>query len=75
VPTRHKFRIDLKELIVIPNVAEKLKSPPKTGRRLRPSKDTWCEFHQAFGHNLLNCLALGRQLNELVWDGFLKEYL
>ena len=59
---------------VIPNVADKLKSPPKTGRRLGPSKDTWCEFHQAF-HNLRNCLALGHQFNELVSDGFLKEYL
>ena len=74
-PTRHNFRIDLKELIVIPNVADKLKSPPKTDRRLGPSKETWCEFHQAFGHNLHNCLALGHQLDELVRDGFLKEYL
>jgi len=75
VPTRHKFRIELKEFIVIPNVANKLKLPPTTNRRLGPSKDTWCEFHQAFGHNLRNFLALGHQLNELVRDGFLKEYL
>ena len=73
-PTRHNFRIDLKELIVIPNVADRLKLPPKTDRRLGPSKDTWCEFHQAFGHNLRNCLALGHQLDELVRNGFLKEY-
>ena len=65
VPTRHKFRLNLKELIAIPDVAYKLKPPPKTGRRLGPSKDTWCEFH----------LTLGHQLNELVKAGFLKEYL
>ena len=29
-PTRHSFRVDLKELIAIPNVADRLKSPPKT---------------------------------------------
>ncbi|XP_068503722.1 uncharacterized protein [Phaseolus vulgaris] len=67
--------MDLKEIIVIPNVADRLKSPPKTDRRLGPNKDTWCEFHQAFGHSLRNCLALGYQLDELVRSGFLKEYL
>ena len=58
-PTRHNFRMDLKELIVIPNVADRLKSPQKIDRRLGPNKDTCCEFHQAFGHSLHNCLALG----------------
>ena len=58
-PTRHNFRMNLKELIAIPNVADRLNSPPKTDKRLGPNKDTWCEFHQAFGHNLQNCLALG----------------
>ena len=62
-------------MIAIPNVADRLKSPPKTDKRLGPSKDTWCEFHQAFGHDLRNCLALGFQLDELVRNGFLKEYL
>jgi len=74
-PTRHNFRIDHKELIVIPNMADRLKSPLKTDKRLGPSKDTWCELHQAFGHSLHNCLALGFQLDELVRNGFLKEYL
>jgi len=58
-----------------PQGDDKLKSPPKTDKRLGPSKDTWCEFHQAFGRNLRNCLTLGQQLNELVKDDFLKEYL
>jgi len=74
-PTGHNFLIDLKEFIAISNVADRLKSPPKTGRSLGPNKDTWCEFHQAFGHNLRNCLTLGHQLDELVRNGFLKEYL
>jgi len=67
--------MDLKELISIPNMADRQKSPPKTDKRLGPDKDTWCEFHQAFGHSLRNCLALGYQLDELVRNGFLKEYL
>jgi len=67
--------MDLKELIAIPNMADILKSSPKADKRLGPSKDTWCEFHQAFGHGLRNCLALGFQLDELVRNDFLKEYL
>jgi len=75
VPCRHKFRIALKELIVIPDVANKLKPPPQTEKRLGPSRDTWCEFHKSFGHSLHNCLTLGHQLAGLVNEGFLKEYL
>jgi len=74
-PTRHNFRMDLKELIVIANVADRLKSPSKTDKRLGLNKDTWCEFHQAFGQGLRNCLELGFRLDELVRNGFLKEYL
>jgi len=59
MPCRHKFRIKLKELIAIPDVADKLKPPPKSDKRLGPSRGTWCEFHKAFGHDLQNYLALG----------------
>jgi len=64
-----------KELIAIPNVADKLKFPPKSNKNLGPSKGTWCEFQKAFGHNVRNCIAQGYQLVGLVKDGFLKEYL
>jgi len=33
------------------------------------------EFHQAFGHPIRSCLALGHQLDELVKSGFLNDYL
>ena len=75
LPYRHKFKISLKELIAIPDVADKLKFPPKGDNNLGLSKGTWCEFHKAFEHSLRNCLALGHQLADLVKDGFLKEYL
>ena len=39
------------------------------------NKDSWCEFHEAFGHRINNCLALGHQLDERVKNGFLKDYL
>ena len=42
---------------------------------LGPHKDSWCEFHEAFGHHINNCLALGHQLDELVKNRFLKDYL
>ena len=75
VPPRHDFVVELKDLIAIPNVAERLKVPPKTDKRLGPNKNAWCEFHQAFGHPIRNCLALGHQLDELVKNGLLRDYL
>ncbi|XP_068503585.1 uncharacterized protein [Phaseolus vulgaris] len=59
VPQRHDFMVELKDLIAIPNTAERLKVPPKTEKRLGPSKNFWWEFHQAFSHPICNCLALG----------------
>jgi len=67
--------VELKELIVIPNIAARLKVPTKTDRKMRPNKNAWCEFHQANGHYIRNCLALAHQLDELVNSGFLKDYL
>jgi len=75
VPPRHNFVVELKDLIVVPNIVERLKILVKTDKKLRPNKNAWCEFHQAFGHLIRNCLALGNQLDELVKNGFLKDYL
>jgi len=72
---RHDFIVELKDLITIPNITERLKVPPKTDKRLRPNKNAWCEFHQAYGHPIRNCLALGHQLDELVKNGLLRDYL
>ena len=77
VPPRHDFVGELKDLIAIPNVAERLKvpPPPKIDKRIGPNKNSRCEFHQAFDHNIRNCLALGHQLDELVKNGLLWDYL
>jgi len=75
VPPRHDFVVELKDLIAIPNVAERLKVPHKTDKKLGPNKNAWCEFHQAFGHPIRNCLALGHQLDELVKNGLLRDYM
>jgi len=75
VPLRHDFVVELKDLIAIPNIVERLKIPPKTDKKLGPNKNAWCEFHQAFGHPIRNCLALGYQLDELVKNDFLRDYL
>ena len=74
VTPRHNFIVELKDLIVIPNIADRLKIPAKTDKKLGPNKNVWCEFHQAFGHPIRNCLALGHQLDELVKNDFLKDY-
>ena len=75
VLSRHNFVVEMKDLIVVPNIAERLKTPAKFDRKLEPNKNAWCEFHQAFGHPIRNCLALGHQLDELVKSGFLNDYL
>ena len=67
--------VELKDLIAVLNIAERLKMPTKTEKVLGPHKDAWCEFHQAFGHPIRNCLVLGPQLDELVKSGFLNDYL
>ena len=66
--------IELKDLIVVPNITERLKMSPKTDKKLGPHKEAWCEFHQVFGHPIRNCLALGHQLDKLV-KIFLNDYL
>ena len=67
--------VELKDLIVVPNIAVRLKMPTKTDKMLGPHKEAWCEFHQAFGHPIRYCLALGHQLDEVVKSGFLNDYL
>jgi len=74
-PLGHNFVVKLKDLIVVPNIEERFKMPPKTDKKLGPHKDAWCEFHQAFGHPIRHCFALGHQLDELVKSGFLNDYL
>ena len=74
-PLRHNFLVKQKDLIVVPNIADRLRPPVKTNKVLGPHKDSWCEFHEAFGHHINNCLALGHQLDELVKNGFLNDYL
>jgi len=74
VPPRYNFVVELKDLIAILNIAERLKIPSKTDKKLGPKRNAWCEFHQAFGHPIRNCLALGHQLDELVRNGFLRTW-
>ncbi|XP_068461558.1 uncharacterized protein [Phaseolus vulgaris] len=74
-PARYDFVVELKDLIAVPNIAERLRRPAKTDKVLGPRKDSWCEFHEAFDHPINNCLSLGYQLDELVRSGSLKDYI
>jgi len=67
--------VELKDLIAVPNIAKRLRRPTKTDKVLGPRNDSWCEFHEAFGHHIDNCLSLGYQVDELVRTGFLKDYV
>jgi len=74
-PLRHNFVVELKDLIVVPKIADRLRLLVKSDKVVGPHKESWCEFHEVFGHHINNCLALGYQLDELVKNGFLKDYL
>jgi len=75
-PPRYKFVMGLADLIAIPKIASRLKTPEKVSDKvLGPKPNAWCEFHQSFGHTLDSCLALGYQLDDLVKSGFLNDYL
>jgi len=67
--------VELKDLIVVPNIADRLRPLVKSDKVLGSHKESWCEFHEAFRHRINNCLALGYQLDELVKNGFLKDHL
>jgi len=67
--------VELKELIIIPNIAVRLKVLAKTDKKMGPNKNAWCEFHQANDHYIRNCLGLTHQLDELEKSSFLKDYL
>ncbi|XP_068475296.1 uncharacterized protein [Phaseolus vulgaris] len=71
-PLRYDFMVELADLIALPAIAARLRVPKKTDKVLGRKKNEWCEFHQAFGHTLHSCLALGHQLAELVKSGFLN---
>ena len=38
---RHNFVVELKDLIVVPNIADRLRAPAKTDKVLGPHKDAW----------------------------------
>jgi len=48
-PLRHNFVVELKDLIVVPNIADRLRPPMKSDKVLGPHKESSCEFHEAFG--------------------------
>jgi len=54
-PPKHNFCVELKELIVIPNITARLKVLPKTDKKMGPNKSAWFEFHQVYGHHIRNC--------------------
>jgi len=72
---RPRFQGPCKELIGMAGVADRLKFSQKTDRFLGSGRDTWCDFHKAYGHDIERSISLSYQLANLVKEGFLKEYL
>jgi len=59
----------------MPDIVSKLTFPSKTDKVLGLGKNTWCEFHKAFGHDVENCIVLGYQLSRMMKVGLLQDYL
>ncbi|XP_020235072.1 uncharacterized protein LOC109814942 [Cajanus cajan] len=57
------------------NSASLFEFPAATERQLGPFKTDWCEFHRAHGHSIENCFVLGRQIERLIKEGWLKEFV
>ncbi|XP_020208747.1 uncharacterized protein LOC109793700 [Cajanus cajan] len=57
------------------NSASLFKFPAATERQLGPLKTDWCEFHRAHGHSTENCFVLGRQIERLIKEGRLREFV
>nr|KYP65652.1 hypothetical protein KK1_011905 [Cajanus cajan] len=49
--------------------------PAATERQLGPFKIDWCEFHRTHGHSNENCFFLGRQIERLINEGRLKQFV
>ncbi|XP_020211215.1 uncharacterized protein LOC109796022 [Cajanus cajan] len=57
------------------NSASLFEFPAVTERQLGPFKTAWCEFHRTHGHTTENCFVLGRQIERLIKEGRLKEFV
>ncbi|XP_020207763.1 uncharacterized protein LOC109792741 [Cajanus cajan] len=67
VPRRH--------LLHDVNSASLFEFPAATDRQLGPYKTDWCEFHRTHGHTTENCFVLGRQIERLIKEGRLKNFI
>ena len=65
-PARYNFVVELKDLIAVPNIAERLRRPAKTDKVLGPRKTLGVNSTRLLGHHIDNCLSLGYQLDKLV---------
>ncbi|XP_020235769.1 uncharacterized protein LOC109815456 [Cajanus cajan] len=57
------------------NSASLFEFPAATERQLGPFKTDWCEFRRAHGHSTENFFVLGRQIERLIKEGWLKEFV
>ena len=68
MPFQPRFQMTYKELLSMSRMANKLRFPLKSDRNLGPRKETLCEFHKVFGHDVEHCITMGYQLAGLVKD-------
>ncbi|RDY14581.1 hypothetical protein CR513_00331, partial [Mucuna pruriens] len=45
------------------------------GKQMGKNRREWCDFHRAFGHSIEECWTLGAQLEGLVQQGRLGQYV
>ena len=72
------FSVDTPSLIcALQDLGEKARWPKKNVKPNPGAKDKskWCAFHEDFGHNTDECIALRKEISYLLSKGHLKELL
>ncbi|RDX71420.1 hypothetical protein CR513_49247, partial [Mucuna pruriens] len=69
----HKKKTQILREIYHTNLLKYLKDAK--GRRLGANTQEWCKFHKAYDHSTEDCRTLQEQIERLVHEGYLSQYI
>ncbi|XP_071727763.1 uncharacterized protein [Rutidosis leptorrhynchoides] len=64
-----------KEILFTEPIKESFHPPPPMEERQGPQSDKWCDFHEAYGHEIDNCKSLMREIIAKIKAGELNHLL
>ncbi|KAI3704181.1 hypothetical protein L1987_74396 [Smallanthus sonchifolius] len=75
--SEYYFSLDTTGLLyAMQDLGDKARWPRKFEKTIGgKDKSKWCAFHEDFGHNTEDCIALRKEINYLLSKGYLKEFL